>query len=530
VSDTTTADVVVAGAGHNALITAAYLARSGRDVLVLEARERPGGGAVSEELLLPGYVNDTCSTGHTLIQTNPVLADDELGLRSRYGLTYVDPDPVAHVSFPDGEGFTMWLDAERTSDEIARFSSADADAYRRVLAEWAEIGPVFAEAGRRPIGSGPSLDERLRQAPRGNVWRRRAALSAWEVIRHTFAEPHVQAFVFWQAFMTLVSLDLPGSGTLPYSIVAGRQRRSWTIPLGGSGRLTDALVADVEAHGGTVLCGREVTELVVEGGRCTGVVAGTGERFVARQAVVSSIHVKHLLGMAPRELWDEAFVYGVETFDPGLPMFAIQLATSEAPRFSGDPTPTTAVSSGIAGWPQEVIDVTREIRDGRPSTRFPWILVATPTLADPSRAPEGHHTVKLLVPCSPTPPGGTASWDEVKEEHADALLAAAREAIPNLTDDIVLARLVQSPLDIERGNAHMIGGSAHGGDRGIPFSGPLRPAPGWAQHRTPIPGLYQTGGTTHPGGSITGAPGRNAAQIVLEDLGDTLADVVARSR
>jgi phytoene dehydrogenase-like protein len=522
VSDTTTADVVVAGAGHNALITAAYLARSGREVVVVEARERPGGGAVSEELVLPGFVMDTCSTGHTLIQNNPLLADDELGLLRDHGLVYVDPDPVAHVAFPDGERFTMWLDEERTVAEVARYSRADADTYQRVLAEWAEIGPVVGRSRRYPIGFGPSLDDLLTDHPRGGVWRRRMALSAWEVIRHEYQEPHVQAFVFWQAFMTLVSLDLPGSGMLPYSIMAGRQRRSWTLPVGGSGRLTDALVADLEANGGSVRCGQRVVELVLDGGRCVGVGSATGERFLAREAVVSSIHVKHLLDMAPRDVWDESFVYGVETFDPGLPMFAVQLATSAPPTGPGTP----AVSSGLAGWPQDVIDETRRIRDGRPSTSFPWLLIATPTLADPSRAPDGHHTVKLLVPCSPMPPGGAASWDEAKEAHADALLAAARTVFPNLSDDVILGRLVQSPLDIERGNAHMIGGSAHGGDRGIPFSGPLRPAPGWAQHRTPIPGLYQTGGTTHPGGSITGTPGRNAAQVVLGDLGTSLAEVL----
>ncbi|MFA9444265.1 phytoene desaturase family protein [Egicoccus sp. AB-alg6-2] len=524
----TTADVVVAGSGHNALITAVYLARSGREVVVLEARERPGGGAVSEELVLPGYVMDTCSTGHTLIQNNPVIADDELGLLARYGLTYLDPDPVAHVAFPDGEQFTMWLDPERTVAEFARFSREDADTYRRVLREWAEIGPLVGRSRRHPIGFGPSLDDLLREHPRGGVWRRRLALSAWDVIRHEYREPHVRAFVFWQAFMTLVSLDLPGSGMLPYSIMAGRQRRSWTIPQGGSGRLTDALLAALADAGGTVVCEQEVVELVLDNGRCVGVETATGDRFLARQAVVSSIHVKHLVDMAPRDAWDESFLYGVETFDPGLPMFAVQFATTEPPRFAGAPHTPPAVSSGLAGWPQDVVDVCREIRDGRPSERFPWILVATPTAADPSRAPDGHHTVKFLVPCSSVPPRGAASWDEVKEDHADALLAAVRAFAPNLTDDAVLGRLVLSPLDIERANAHMVGGSAHGGDRGVPFSGPLRPAPGWAQHRTPIAGLYQTGGTTHPGGSITGTPGRNAAQVLLQDLGTSLEAVLAR--
>lgn len=529
---TSTVDVVVAGGGHNGLVTAAYLARAGYEVLVLDARDVPGGGVASEELLLPGWWADSCSTGHTLIQTNPLLARDELGLLSEYGLTYIDPDPVAHVAFPDGEQMTMWLDVDRTEEELARFSSRDATTYRRMLADWASVAPLFGRARTTPVGSGPALTELLAGHPSGGTWQRRALLSAWEVIRHEFEDRHVQAFVAWQAFMTFVSIDLPGSGTLPYSIMSGRQRRSWTIPAGGSGRLSDALVAAIEAHRGTVLCGQHVSELVLHDGRCGGVVTREGRRFMARRAVVSSLHVEHLVEMAPREAWHEDFLYGVATFDRGLPLFAVHLALSAAPRFvpearGGRATPI-AVSSGLAGWPQDVVDVIRACRDGRTSTTFPWILLATPTLADRSRAPEGCHTAKLLVPASPTPPHGTASWDDAKEAHADALVAAASVAIAGLAGDAVVGRLAMSPLDIERANPAMVGGTAHGGDRGVPFSGAQRPAPGWADHRTPIPGLYQTGATTHPGGSVTGMPGRNAAQVLLGDLGTSLEAVVAR--
>jgi len=137
-------DIVVAGGGHNSLITAAYLAKAGYEVLVLDARDVPGGAAATEELTIPGFLFDSCSTGHTLIQPNPVLRDDELGLKRDYGLEYIAPDPIAHVVFPDGESFTHWLDLDRTCDEIARFSRRDADAYRRVLPEFAEI--------REPLG------------------------------------------------------------------------------------------------------------------------------------------------------------------------------------------------------------------------------------------------------------------------------------------------------------------------------------------------------------------------------------------
>ncbi|MGH3482459.1 MAG: phytoene desaturase family protein, partial [Nocardioidaceae bacterium] len=156
-----TADFVVAGAGHNSLITACYLAKAGYRVVVLDARAIPGGGAATEEPLLPGYRIDSCSTGHTIIQGNPLIADDELGLVADHGLRYVDPDPVAHVGFPDGEQLTHWLDVDRTLDEFARFSKADAAAYSRMLREWDEIRDVFGASQNRPIGSGSSLDKLL---------------------------------------------------------------------------------------------------------------------------------------------------------------------------------------------------------------------------------------------------------------------------------------------------------------------------------------------------------------------------------
>ena len=154
------AQIVVAGAGHNSLITAAYLAVAGYSVIVLDSRAIPGGGAASEELLGPGYLIDSCSTGHTLIQTNPLLLDDELGLRGRYGLEYIEPDPFAHVAFPDGKHLTAWLDRERTIEEIARFSRHDAEAYRQLLDEYDEVKHIFAAGQFSPPGLGPRSEER----------------------------------------------------------------------------------------------------------------------------------------------------------------------------------------------------------------------------------------------------------------------------------------------------------------------------------------------------------------------------------
>lgn len=522
------ADVVVAGAGHNSLITACYLAKAGYRCLVLDARPIPGGGAATEELLLPGYGIDSCATGHTLIRVNPLLLDDELGLHEVYGLRYVEPDPVAHVTFPDGDYLTMWLDRDRTCEEIARFSADDAEAYRRLVDEYTEVAPLFGRTQFSPVGSGPSLDQLLADHPRGRIWQRRRVLSAWDVIRHEFSSRHVRAFMLWMAFQTNQAVDVPGSGMLAYSLVSGRQRRSWSIPLGGSGRLTAALVRFLEDHGGEVICNQVVSELVLEGGRCVGVRTESGEVFRAGKAVVSTIHVTQLRDMAPAENWPAEFHYAMDTYDVGIPGFGVYLATDKVPEFATRDGVRTAVSAGTVGWPEDVVELSQKLRTGRFVDNVPWLLVATPTLVDPGRAPAGGHTVKLLSQQVYELPEGMPDWDTAKEQHALRQLRHLQRFAPGFTDDHILAQLVKAPVDFEHSNRHMVHGAFHGGDRGVAGTGAMRPAPGWASHRMPIPGLYQTGGSTHPGGSITGAPGRNAARILLADLGHDF-DAVARS-
>lgn len=513
---THTADIVVAGAGHNSLITAAYLQKAGFNCLVLDTRRVPGGAASTEEFLLPGFKIDGCSTGHTLIQANPVIADDELGLIADYGLRYVDPDPVYHVGLPDGEAITLWLDLDRTCEEIARFSRADAAAYRRLIAEYDEVKHIFART-RGPIGSGPSLETMLGEHPRGRIWMRRNALSAWDVIRREFEDRHVQSFLLWIAIQTLSPIDMPGSGLLPYSLTFARQRRSWTIPVGGSGQLTDALVRYIEDHGGSVRCGERVTRLLIEGGRCVGVETAVGEQYIARKAVVSTIHVKHLIDMAPAEAWGEDFVYGIDTYDIGGSVLTSYYASTEPPVFETSQGPMSSVACGVAEWPEEMIRLERDIRDGK-WVRAPWILCASPSAVDPSRTPPGKHWFKILAEQVPEPPAGR-SWADLKPALAAEHLDRIRRVAPNLTDDVILASMVKSPLDLEADNPHMIRGAMHGGSRSPAFSGANRPVPGWAQHRMPIPGLYQTGATTHPGGSVTGFPGRNAAIVMFQDFG-----------
>jgi phytoene dehydrogenase-like protein len=235
--------------------------------------------------------------------------------------------------------------------------------------------------------------------------------------------------------------------------------------------------------------------------------------------------------MAPREAWGEDFLYGIETYDPGISAFAAHYATTEPPRYPArDGGELTAVSAGVAGWPEDIVRMCRDVKEGRLARDGAWLLFPTPTVADPSRAPGGRHTVKVLGMQPYDPGGGPERWEQLRAEIAAVHLAHLRRAAPNLVDETILAELVVAPPDLERANPHMWRGTFHGGDRSLAHSGELRPAPGWAQHRMPIPGLYQTGGTTHPGGSVTGGPGRNAAIVMLTDLGDDPREVMEDAR
>ncbi|MBA0089124.1 MAG: NAD(P)/FAD-dependent oxidoreductase, partial [Acidobacteria bacterium Pan2503] len=238
-------DIVVAGAGHNSMITAAYLAKAGHRCLLLEGRPIVGGGVKTAELTLRGFKDDVCSTSHAFLLDNPMIKNDELRLRD-YGLEYIDPDPIFHVPFADGSYLTQWRDVDRTSDEFGKFSKKDAAAYRQMLEEFDSIKPIVMGASFTPIGFGKPLNDQLGQLPRGKLWQRRMAMSAWELIRDTFEDEHSRTFLLFMAHLAAEPPDAPMTGRLAYG--AARQQHSGRpIPKGGSGMLTQALARFIEA-------------------------------------------------------------------------------------------------------------------------------------------------------------------------------------------------------------------------------------------------------------------------------------------
>lgn len=520
-------DVVVAGGGHNALVAAAYLSLAGFECCVLDARTTMGGDTATEELTLPGFRHDTCSTAHNLIQASPTLRDDELALLSAYGLEYVEPDPVVHIPFPDGTSLTQWRDLDRTCEEFAKFSRNDAEAFRRLIAEYDAAKAAFGAYRYQPIGWGPTLQERLAELPDGGRWLRRQAESAWDVIQREFGDAHTRAFMLWLAFMTLQPPENAGTGSLAYSLPYGRQQHSWTLPKGGSGALPAALCRLIEARGGTLLPGRRVVEFLLEAGKCVGVETADGERFRARRAVLSSVHVAHLPGLAPADAWGHDFLAGVREWRQGVSMFVTHYATSEPPRFEDG---LEAVAAGTAESVDRLLRIGWDVRRGALAVDEPPLLVVCPTVADPARAPDGQHTLKIIgFHPYELADGGAARWEDVKDDVSRANLDHLRRYAPNLTDQTIKAALVKSPVDLEQLNEHNWRGSCHGGEMSPAQSSGLRPVPGWAEHRLPIDGLYQTGSTTHPGASVSAGPGRNAAAVMLRDFGTSIEEVVARA-
>jgi phytoene dehydrogenase-like protein len=500
-----TADVVVIGAGHNSLISAAYLAAAGLEVIVLEEQPRVGGNTVTEELTLPGFRHDSCSSAHVLIQTNPVIRDDELGL-AKHGLRYVHTDPAVVLPLADGDAIVMHRDREATAAELARWNPADGEAYLRLLADW-DGGLVKAHArwnaGRLDPAS--STDDAAYEALRSR--------SAHEVIAERFTSEPARDLLTWLSFATITDVRRAGTGILPFSITSGRANFGWATPIGGSGALPEALVRSIESNGGRVHVGRPVEQVTVRNGRAVGVVTADGEHVGARRAVLSSAHITQLAGMldgaeAPAELRHAA-----DTWRPGLTLFAVHLATDANLAYDTPAGPLPAVAGGIGSAAGLYAQLDAFAR-GEAYAVDPWVLIVCSTVVDPDRAPAGQGVSKLLT---------FAPREVDRERFAAQIVERTAERVPGLRPEHVLAVRGEAPVDLEARNRHNVGGSCHGGEFRLPSGEVLV---GWPDHRLPVDGLYQTGATAHPGGSVSGRAGRNAARVLLTDLGIDPATVM----
>lgn len=495
-------DVIVVGGGHNALVCAAYLAEAGLSVTVLEGRDVIGGNTVTEELTLPGWQHDSCSSAHVVLQSNPLIRADELGLLSRYGLEYLVTDPAVVFPLEGGDLLTIHPGLDATAKEFARLSVADAEALTSMINDW-NAGLRVAHAH---YSAGLPLPDDEWSA-RYETLRRR---SAWDVIMSTFEHPAVQHAMTWMAFATLQPPERSGTGALPAAIMAGRIAFGWTTPIGGSGALPDALAAHIVDHGGTVKTSAWVDRLVTEDGRCVGVRTADERTFRARRAVVAGSHVRELPSMLDVE--SPQAVEAAGRWRPGISVFAVHFALKADIRYRTPDGGMPAVA-GALGSPEGLRRQVVAAYEGRLETDEPWLLMVSSTVVDPDRAPGG---IFKFLTVAPELLGGLPWTDDAAAVYADALLTYARRYVDGLMPDDILAIRPESPTTIAAHNLANIGGSCHGGEFVLDDGSVI---PGWPDHRSDVPGLYLTGSTSHPGGSVSGRPGRNAARVVLEDLG-----------
>lgn len=503
-------DVVVVGAGHNGLVAGGYLAAAGLEVLVLEAEAEAGGNTRTEELTLPGFAHDSCSSAHVLIQSNPLIRDDELGLVSTYGLEYLLTDPAVVFPQPDGDALVMRRDLDATVDEIARWSTPDAAAFRSMLQEWSRLAPAH---GRWSSALPPSADD---ATARYQELRRR---SAWEVVHERFQHPVARDVVLWLAMATIQDPRRPGTGVLPSSLASGRLAFGWATPRGGSRALPDALTRQLHAHGGRVVCSAPVTRIESENGRACGVRTADGQRVRARCAVLSSGHLARLAEMLDTPAAD--LVTARDSWRTGLSVFAVHAALRADLTFQSDSGPLRSTAAGL-GSASGIVGQIDALHRGEIATHDPWLLVVDQTVVDPSRAPAGAATFKILT-IAPYDLASPRTWDEARDEYAASLIGLVGARSSGLASADVLAVHAESPVDVARHNPHNLGGSCHGGEFLTPDGDVI---PGWTSYRTSVPGLFVTGATTHPGGSVSGRPGRNAARAVLSDLGIDPATVM----
>ncbi|MBC9732608.1 phytoene desaturase family protein [Nocardioides marmotae] len=497
------AEVVVVGAGHNSLVAAAYLARAGLDVLVLEAEEAVGGNTRTEELTLPGFAHDSCSSAHVLIQNNPLIRDDELGLLSDHGLEYVATDPAVVLPQADGELLVMHRDLSATAAELARWSSADARAFEQMIGAWR--GGLAAAHGRWSSGLPQPDDETTRSY---RALRRR---SGWEVVHETFSHPVTRSFMLWLAMATIQDPRRPGTGFLPSSLAAGRLDAGWTTPVGGSQALPDALVRVITGRGGRVVCGTPVVGVLTDGDRATGVRLASGATVRASRAVVTGGHLRGLSGMlegrAPTGDLDRAR----DSWRPGLSVLAVHAALRDDLRFG--PSGITSAAAGL-GTTGGIVAHLDRFAAGEWDAEDPWLLAVNQTTVDPSRRPaSGGGTFKILT-IAPYSLAGGRSWSQEKDEYGARLVDLVRRHCTGLAPADILSVRTESPPDVAAHNPQNVGGSCHGGE--FVLDGEV--VSGWPRYDTDVPGLFLTGACVHPGGSVSGRPGRNAARAVLTAL------------
>jgi phytoene dehydrogenase-like protein len=516
-------DGIVLGTGHNALVLQAYLCRAGLRVVSLDRAAVAGGGLTTEENPRhPGFLHNTHSFFHRAVTAMPWYRDLEL---ERHGARYVEPELNVALILPDGRALAWWTDLDRTADSFAEFSTKDAAALRR----WVEEFRPIVETILLPEAQSPPLPpdrrrEALSRSPLGRRLLEVQELSPLEFVVREFENDAIRAGLLFFNGLREIDLRLKGFGHAIPALLAGRHKAQ--MCLGGSKRLADALVSDIRERGGEVRLGVELKAILTRSGRAAGVELATGERLAAR-FVASGLNPQQTFldlldaDAVPAATRERAAGF---TYNRVAPLFALNVALREPPRYrAAERRPELhrafMVILGLERFGQFAEIVTAHERGDYPP---PVMWGACPTLFDPNQAPPGMHTGFLWEKLPYALHGDPRNWDAAQEEHGRAMLELWARFAPNLAGGAVIDCFTRSPLDTERRLPNMRFGDLLVGSFANGQVGYNRPFAGAGQYRTPLPGLYLCGGSTHPGGNVTGLCGYNAAAVIAADAGARL--------
>jgi phytoene dehydrogenase-like protein len=521
-------DIIIVGAGHNGLVTAAYLARAGMRVLVLERRDVLGGACVTEEVW-PGYKVSTASYVNSLLRPE-IIRDLQL---KRHGFELLPRNPSSFTPFPDGRYLLMGRDQELTRREISKFSARDAEAlpsYESMLERVAKfIEPTLLETPPDPWSGRPGdLWQLARLAWRfARLGRTGPAAieiltgAARNILDRWFESEQLKVTLATDAIIgAMASPSMPGTAYVLFHHVMGEcdgVRGVWSYVRGGMGGISNALAAAARELGAEIRLNSPVIKILVSGDAVGGVALADGTEIRApRVASNADANVTFLKLMDPSELPDD-FVAAVRAIDYSSPSLKINVALSELPNFSclpgtesGQHHRGTIHISPTFDYIERAYD---DAKYGRPSAS-PILECTVPSVADNTIAPPGRHLMSMFVQYAPTVLRDT-NWDDVKDQFADRCFEVLSEYAPNFRKSVI-DRQVLSPLDIERRFA-LTGGNIFQGAMTLNQIFFLRPVPGFAKYRTPIRGLYLCGSAAHPGGGVMGASGLNAAREIIRD-------------
>ena len=512
-------DGIIIGAGHNGLILQAYLGKAGLRTLCIERRPVAGGGlSTAEDPRYPGFLHNTHAFFQRAITAMPWYADLAL---ERHGARYIEPELNVALLTSNGNALEWWTDIDRTVESFAQFSRRDADTLRRWQHEFVPIVRDILVPESRTVPLPPEERRvKLNQTAAGRRLLEVSALSPLEFVHQEFEHPTVKAGLLFFNGLREVDLRVNGFGHHIAALLASPAKAQ--MSRGGSAALARALEAAVRESGGEIALMTEPARIVVEDGRAVGVETVEGELIRAKQFVASSLNPTQTFvdlldkALVPREIREQ-----VERFQYNLlaPLFALHLNLREPPRYAANTEHPELARAFMVIMGLDHVDQFHDIvRHHEAGTIPPTVMWgACPTLFDPSQAPAGRHTAFMWEKLPYRLNGDPANWDAAREVHGARMLALWRQHAPNLAD-AVIDSFTRSPLDAERELPNMREGDLLVGAFTNDQVGYHRPFRGAGAYRTHIPGLYLCGSSSHPGGNITGLPGYNAAQVIIDDL------------